>query len=138
MKRILELLHYYLFVRNSKWNLIFLLILFIPVIWYIFYKNNPIKKGNYTIGYVYRIYWPVVNAKTVMYSYTVNKNKYTSTDDYNSNKKPKIGKRYLVQFSLEDPSYSDIFQDIPVPDSIKSAPPEGWKKLPEWAKNAKK
>jgi len=25
--------------------------------------------------------------------------------------------------------------DCIVPDSIKEAPPEGWKKIPEWAKN---
>lgn len=28
-----------------------------------------------------------------------------------------------------------IYFNIPVPDSVKSAPLDGWKELPEWAKN---
>ena len=28
---------------------------------------------------------------------------------------------------------SRILLEYPVPDSIKEAPPEGWKKIPEWA-----
>lgn len=137
MKKLREKLHYYIFVRKSKWNLLIILILIFPLFYYIYYKNEPIKKGNYTIGYVYKIYWPVISHKTIMFSYAVNNNSYTDTDVYNSNKKPEVGKRYLVQFSLEDNGMSDIFQDIPVPDSIKEAPSEGWKELPEWAKKKK-
>jgi len=35
---------------------------------------------------------------------------------------------------LEDYSFSTIYPAIPIPDSIREAPSEGWKELPEWAK----
>lgn len=134
MRKIIEKLYYYIFVRNSKWNIVFFLILLSPLFWYIYYKNHPVKQGNYTIGYVTRIYWPLVSHKSIMYSYIIKNKEYINSTVYNSEIKPEVGKRYLIQFSNEDYSFSDIFQDIPVPDSIKNAPPNGWKELPEWAK----
>jgi hypothetical protein len=132
MKKIWDRFHYYAFVRKSKWNYIILIPVAIFFV-YIFWKASFIKEGNYTVGYVYRIYWPIVNAKTIMYSYTVKDVKYTSTTDYNDNLKPEVGKYYLVRVSLEDSQFSEIFQDIPVPDSIKEVPSNGWKEPPEWA-----
>lgn len=133
MNKFLKTLRYY-WTRESKWNIPIFLIPFILLYMYISYKHNPIKYGNYTIGYIDRIYWPIVNHKKISYEYTVNGKKYSGSDIYSSNKNPKKGRYYLVQFSLEDNYFSDIFQDIPVPDSIKQAPPGGWKERPEWAK----
>ena len=133
MNKFIETLRYY-WTRESKWNIPIFLIPFILLYMYISYKHNPVKYGNYTIGYIDRIYWPIVNHKKVSYEYTVNDKVYSSSSIYKDSADPKVGHYYLVQFSLEDNSYSKIYQDIPVPDSIKQAPPEGWKERPEWAK----
>ena len=54
--------------------------------------------------------------------------------DYNEPKKY-LHKRFLVQYLKEEENMSEIFLQYPVPDSIKEAPPEGWEKMPEWAKD---
>ncbi|WP_303840269.1 hypothetical protein [Apibacter mensalis] len=133
MNKFLKTLRYY-WTRDSKWNIPIFLIPFIGVLIYNHIKVSPLKYGNYTIGYIDRIYWPIVNHKKVSYEYTVNDKVYSSSSIYRDSADPKVGHYYLVQFSLEDNSYSKIYQDIPVPDSIKQAPPGGWKERPEWAK----
>ena len=133
MNKFIKTLRYY-WTRDSKWNIPIFLIPFILLYMYISYKHNPVEYGNYTIGYIDRIYWPIVNHKKVSYEYTVNDKVYSSSSIYRDSADPKVGHYYLVQFSLEDNSYSKIYQDIPVPDSIKQAPPGGWKERPEWAK----
>ena len=134
MNKFIETLRYYLVEKESKWNYLLIIIPFMGVLIYNHIKVSPLKYGNYTIGYIDRIYWPIVNHKKVSYEYIVNGKEYSKSSIYNSDKRPKKGHRYLVQFSLEDNSYSKIYQDIPVPDSIKQAPPGGWKERPEWAK----
>ncbi|MHA3046228.1 hypothetical protein JSO59_002490 [Riemerella anatipestifer] len=140
MSSVLRKLHYYLFVRESKWNMLFILIPFaLLMIWgYFRDKELNVKEGRYTIGYVYKIYWPVVSHKTIMYKYSVKGMECKGTNVYMDSKKAYEQGRYLVQFSLIDNKASNIFQDIPIPDSIKSAPAEGWKELPEWAKEKMK
>ncbi|WP_294273476.1 hypothetical protein [uncultured Chryseobacterium sp.] len=133
MKKFLERLRYYLFIRNSKWNIVFFLVLISPIFWYVFYKQNPIKRGNYTIGYATDMYWPVVSYKRIRFNYNVKGENYETTNIYALDPEVKIPARYLVQFSLEDNSFSTIYPNIPVPDSIRNAPPQGWKELPEWA-----
>jgi len=41
-----------------------------------------------------------------------------------------VGKRYYVKFSIKDPNLSDFLENRPVPDSIKTATPNGWVKIP--------
>ncbi len=134
MKKLLERLHYYIFQRKSKWNYLIILVLISPLFWYIYIKQSPVKKGNYTIGYATKIYWPIISYKRIRFNYSVNGKNYETTNIYAQDPKLEIPGKYLVQFSIEDNSFSNIYPNIPVPDSIKSAPPEGWKELPEWAK----
>ncbi|MEJ8598270.1 hypothetical protein JSO59_009175 [Riemerella anatipestifer] len=140
MSSVLRKVYYYLFVRESKWNMLFILIPFaLLMIWgYFREKELNVKEGRYTMDYVHKIYWPITNAKTLKYFYSVDDKEYSGISECNGKKAPKIGEYYLVQFSLIDNKASNIFQDIPVPDSIKSAPAEGWKELPEWAKEKMK
>lgn len=134
MKNLLKNLYYYIFVRKSKWNFLIICILIATLFIFIFFKQSPIKKGNYTIGLIYKKYWPIISYEWIDYYYFVNGKKYYGSSIYNGNDNPKISGRYLVQYSLEDYSYSDVKQNIPIPDSIKSVPHNGWKELPEWAK----
>lgn len=134
MNKFFKNLHYYIFVRNSKWNIVFFLILVSPLFWYVYYKQSPIKKGNYTIAYATKMYWPIISYKRIEYNYNVGGENYEATNIYALDPKVIIPARYLVQFSLEDHSLSTIYPNVPVPDSIKEVPPEGWKELPKWAK----
>lgn len=129
LKKIIQQLN-----KDSKWNLLLFIVPFIIYFSYKIYEHSFVKEGNYTIGYIDKVYWSVISHKKISYSYKVNRAKYRGVDIYNSYKKPIEGKRYLIRFSNKNPKQSDIFQDIFVPDSVKSAPPNGWKELPNWAK----
>lgn len=139
MRDLFKKLHYCIFIRQSKWNLMVVVIpLILLLIWgYLRKKEVNVEGGSYTIGYVDRIYWPIISHKKINYSYVVNDIKYDGTDIYDDRCKTATKKLYLVQFSTIDNNASHIFQNIPVPDSIKTAPPNGWKELPEWAKTSK-
>jgi hypothetical protein len=120
--------------KESYWNLWIVIVPAIILGIYIYKKNVSIKQGNYAIGLVTKRYWPVVSHESIMYSYKKSNEQYTSSAVYDDRYKPKVGKRYLIQYSLKyDFGGAKIFQDIPVPDSIKEAPAEGWKELPVWA-----
>lgn len=120
--------------KNSYWNLLIVIIPFISILIYNYIKTNSIEEGNYTIGIITNIYWPVITHKTVEYKYNVFGKEY---DNSRVQDNAKLKSRYLVQFSLKDNRISNIYQNIPVPDSVNSAPPEGWKERPEWAKKEK-
>lgn len=49
-----------------------------------------------------------------------------------------LGKYFLVEYDSLNKQNSNILLQYPAPDSIKSAPPNGWKELPNWAKNNQK
>lgn len=134
MNKFFKKLHYYIFVRQSKWNYLFYLLLVSPLLLYVYYKQSPIKEGRYTIAYATKMYWPVISYKRIEYNYNVKGKNYEATNIYALDPEVKIPARYLVQFSLEDHSFSTIYTNIPIPDSIKAPPAEGWKELPEWAK----
>ncbi|MGX5682944.1 hypothetical protein ACWKWW_00155 [Chryseobacterium cucumeris] len=132
--RLLTKLRYYIFERKSKWNYLIIIIMISPIFIYIYNKQSPVKVGNYTIGYATKMYWPIISYKRIRFNYTVNGKNYKTTNIYAQDPEVKIPARYLVQFSLEDNSFSNIYPNIPIPDSIQKSPPEGWKTLPEWAK----
>ena len=92
------------------------------------------EKGRYTIGYIYKYRKRLKGADISYYKYNVrNKLWYGSTIDGESEEL--IHKRFLVKYVEGEEDISRILPEYPVPDSIKEAPPEGWKKIPEWAKN---
>ena len=99
-----------------------------------FFINQPKlrEKGRYTIGYIYKYRKRLKGADISYYKYNVrNKLWYGSTIDGESEEL--IHKRFLVKYVEGEEDLSEILLVYPVPDSIKEAPPEGWKKLPEWA-----
>lgn len=140
MKRIVEKINYYLNIE-TKWTLVIfgIICLVLYSLLDVYQKNrmDKIKKGHYTIGFVKETYIASKH-KNLRYSYIVAHREYISSEGYNYKYKPIVGKRYLVQYSNEDKSESFLYQNIPVPDSIKLAPLEGWKELPEWAKYLQK
>jgi citrate synthase I len=91
------------------------------------------EKGRYTIGIVYD-YSQYKGGASIYYEYKVgNKLYYNNTAVGGIKKNKLLEKRFLVRYVYDDIDLSEILLVYPVPDSIKEAPPEGWKKKPEWA-----
>ena len=91
------------------------------------------EKGRYTIGYIYQ-HSPHKGGATIHYKYKVGGKLYYSKDTAGGIKKNRLlEKRFLVRYVYDDIDLEEILLEYPVPDSIKEAPPEGWKKMPEWA-----
>lgn len=91
------------------------------------YNANAI----YTIGVTTKTSWTVGSGKWVLFDFYFSGKKYSGTSRYDDYANPKVpGGRYYVKFNHKKPDESGILQNLPVPDSIKSAPPAGWKMIP--------
>ena len=117
----------------------FILYLIYAIWFHFFIKDNLIKNhGNWTIGTVYRVEGGSKGGGFFLrYNYVIKEKKLkgrTVVLEKIKNKQDLKNKRFLVLFIDYNHNRSDIYCDYPVPDSIKTAPPEGWKKLPSWAK----
>ncbi len=100
-----------------------------------FFINVPKlrEKGKYTIGIIYD-YSQHKGGATIYYEYkTENKLYYSNAGAGWKEKESLLEKRFLVRYVYDEIDLSEILLVYPVPDSIKEAPPEGWKKKPEWA-----
>ena len=84
---------------------------------------------RYTIGYVEKtgyVIGPSSHSETI-FNYYVNGKQYVGgksgdllTDDT----------RYLVKCGSQDLSFYFFYKKVPIPDSIKQAPPQGWETPP--------
>lgn len=83
---------------------------------------------RYTIGYTIEFQLTAAG-RDVKYGYTVNGKTYEDVATY-AYAAQVPGGRYFVKFSVRHPEISELFQNYPVPESVKLSPPEGWKKLP--------
>ena len=95
------------------------------------------KNGKYTIGHVIKNTHTMKNGDYKTYFvYYINNIKYSNTTRTNINENPNyyLNKNFLVTFLDFDYKKADISLSMKVPDSIKSAPKEGWKEIPKWAK----
>jgi hypothetical protein len=77
-----------------------------------------------TVGFVV-----TASGRSVQYEYEVEGRRYSDIRTYAYNSIVPGG-RYLVKFSVENPSISEIYQDKPIPVDIVP-PKEGWKSKPK-------
>jgi len=95
------------------------------------YEKKVLKEDyRFTIATIIDRYFPAEGGPDVDYSYYVNNKSYIGS--YQSVMKPSVQlhKRYYIKFYPKDPNIANILFDMPVPDSIKEAPDEGWEVLP--------
>ena len=100
-----------------------------------FFINVPKlrEKGKYTVGIIYD-YSQHKGGATIYYEYKAeNKLYYSNAGAGWKEKESLLEKRFLIKYVEGEENRSRILLEYPVPDSIKEAPPEGWKKMPEWA-----
>ena len=117
--------------KDDKKNLLLFLVPLMLYFGYKIYIHSSVKKGNFTIGYVTKIYWPIISHKKINYTYIVNGIEYTGSDIYNSKFPMKEYDRILIQFSTKYNSESEIIKNFKISDSIKTIPKNGWKILPK-------
>lgn len=94
------------------------------------------ERGRYTIGTFDKYRYKKGGAYDIFYTYKVKNHLFEGRSNYSSTNfnKSDLGKKFLVKYVEGEEDLSSILMDCIVPDSIKEAPPEGWKELPEWAK----
>jgi hypothetical protein len=110
---------------------ILILMILIPITIQVIKKYNRYKYARYTIGITNGIYSTGKGSHRVyFYMYLYNK-RITREDTYTFNEGEKsVNGRYFVRFDSLHPSNAVLLQDFQVPDSIKTAPPNGWKEIP--------
>ena len=93
------------------------------------YESNKLIKGNnnFTIG-KYTESKAAKGAILYYYTFKVNDKWYQKAQE--TGNKGKKGKLYFVIYNPTNPDKSRLLMNIPVPDSIKEAPKNGWKELP--------
>jgi len=65
--------------------------------------------------------------------YYVNGKEYNSTCFSDACVSRKIGQRYLLHYTEDDPQFYEIYLDVPVPEGVE-APPNGWSERPSFKK----
>ena len=70
------------------------------------------------------------SGRFIFYEYTVNGKKHEDTDSY-SYESQQLDGHYLVKFSVDEPEYNELYQNIRIPDGFPPPPPEGRKELPK-------
>ena len=102
--------------------------------WNIYVNNKKLKiyeNKEYTIGIITQRR-NETRSNHYRYHYFVNNRKYNGRFYFEQRGKYahlKLGEYFVVYDSLK-PKNSVLLPFLPVPDSITSAPPEGWKELP--------
>lgn len=92
-------------------------------------------KERFTIAITYD-YSMYKGGQSVFYRYKIKEHIYhNNNNSVGEGAKASIGKRFLVKYVEGEEDLSYLLLKYPVPDSVKSAPLDGWKELPEWAKN---
>ncbi|MEC5396052.1 hypothetical protein [Bergeyella sp. RCAD1439] len=107
--------------------------------------DQTMRKGVYYIGTINNIHGMSRSSSLkVIFKYNNDqKGSHYFNEDSIKYYSKNVNNRFLVKVN-SNKAINYIFQtyklyiEHPVPDSIKSAPVEGWKELPEWAKDKMK
>lgn len=113
-------------------KLFFIIIIFSLMGIYTLWRKKVLSSNaRYTIGITGDIYWTTMSGKKINFAYFVNQKSYQGSENYLNDKITSDCEcRYYVEFDYRNPSYGKLLQDKPVPSSIKSAPSNGWSKIP--------
>jgi hypothetical protein len=114
----------------KNWKVLILLI-FPALITYSIWRHYQLKDfARYTIGTTTKRFITAKSGFQIEYIFYVNGKKYKGArNEYNYHIQYP-GNRYFVKYSYKYPSQSEIQWNLPIPDSIKIAPPDGWQEIP--------
>jgi hypothetical protein len=109
--------------------LMFLVIVIIGI--YLYLRQNKLENNHrYSIGTVTH-FEAQRGSFGVDFKYKISDIEYNEGSTVNFKYSNIIGKRFYIKYYPSNPKNSEILLDLPVCDSIKEAPLNGWDKLPE-------
>ncbi len=98
----------------------------------VYFSTRPNSPRRYTIGTIdHKGSMGGRQGYVVEYVYEINGKQYEGSRHGQSNPHAKIGERYIVSYPENDPDFSYIAYDLPVPDG-EQVPVGGWSEIPEW------
>jgi hypothetical protein len=116
--------------RSTKIFIIALtLMLLIPITIQVTKKINRDKHARYTIGVTKGEAYASKGRHDISFIYIIANKHYVAKNAYEYTANPNNA-RYFVKYDSLHPSNSALLEDFPVPDNIKTAPPNGWKEIP--------
>lgn len=90
--------------------------------------NQLMQKGNFTIGKYTE--WKVGGRGGILHYYIFKVNDKLYEAGQQTGNDAETGHLYFVIFNPADPNESRLLMNIPVPDSIRKVPKNGWSHLP--------
>ena len=118
--------------NKTKWWVYLGFLLFPILIFNMFWRKDQLKSNPmYTVTVTVKQIRTLKNGLQIDHYYFVNGEKYE--ERYSKDERLSIiypGGRYLVKFSTEHPSVSEVLWNKPVPDSVKEVPINGWETPP--------
>ncbi|MCU0438792.1 MAG: hypothetical protein MUC49_12900 [Raineya sp.] len=118
----------------KKWHLKLLFITLCAVSIYVYgkyYKQKLEKEGVYSIATIKEFYYHNKKIEMCRFSFMFQGKEIIASELMTCFEgKIKIGDRFYVKFVPNDPKYSTISYNAPVPNHIQNVPESGWEKRP--------
>lgn len=116
-------------IKQNKWTLIIMGCFVVFFIFYSINKEQRLQKNHrYLLIRINKIEG-AYHGEKVFFDFYYKKRSFHREDVISVN--AAIGEYYFFKFNPENPlGYANILFNCPVPDSITSAPLEGWEELP--------
>jgi len=115
-------------------NILKILIIVFVILFFIIkglIEDYQLKKNNkYSIGVIINFSSTTESSYMFEFYYYINNNKYKAVQNTYEKRDDLVGKRFYVKFNPNNPDNCLMILDYPVPDCIKDAPQDGWKKIP--------
>jgi hypothetical protein len=117
-------------IAKSMFFIVIIFIIIYTVIKYNYDREKRISNPRYTIGTVINLNGGSKAGNSIDFIYKVKNKGYSGRWSIQGYHTKLIGKRFYIKFESGNPDNCEILLDKPVPDSIKTASPEGWEKIP--------
>ena len=122
-------------MNKSRLNIVSIIVFFIIIIALIardcIEKESLNKESKFTIGEITKIEPNGNSGYRIYFNYYVLGKEYKAFGGIYKWNNDLIGKHFYVRFSPANPGNCELLLEKPVPNNVKSAPPLGWKEIPE-------
>ena len=104
---------------------------------YVSHLNNAMHpRAKFTIGYLGDYVYHLKNGKHYRFNFQVQDKEYQGTEQSQAGMDRRVGARFVVEYDSLDPTQHIGYFPVAVPDSVRQAPANGWRKppfsIPQW------
>ncbi|MGI4737737.1 MAG: hypothetical protein ACRYG7_21425 [Janthinobacterium lividum] len=109
-----------------------LLLLLVALFWVLAQHDSDLlaQRAHYTIGYLTGSHYSVKNGKYFDFRFTVADSVYQGSSLSEKGMHTATGSRFVVKYDSLHPASNVGYFAQAIPDSIRQAPPNGWRKPP--------